>query len=65
MRHLFEVTIVCAITLILIGGTVAFGTYAWASSCVVGHPDEQVRWSYPGGCEVKVADTWVTDGTTQ
>lgn len=65
MRHLREVTIVCAITLVLISGAVAFGTYAWASSCVVGHLDEQVRWNFPGGCELKVADTWITVGTTQ
>ena len=64
MHHLLEVTIVCAIVLVLISGTVAVGTFTWASSCVAGHPGEQVRWTFPGGCELKVADTWITVGTT-
>ena len=62
IREAVEVTIVCLATLILLGAVLGLGTWGWSSACYDGHPGEQIRWSFPGGCELNLAGTWVTVG---
>ena len=63
IREAIEVTIVCLGTLILCAAVVGLGTWGWSGACYAGHPGEPVRWTFPGGCELNVAGTWITVGT--
>jgi len=65
IREAVEVTVVCAITLVLGAAVVGIGTWGWIASCYAGHPGEPVRWSFPEGCETNEGGTWVTVGTTR
>ena len=63
IREAIEVTIVCLGTLILLCAVIGVGTWGWSSACYAAHRGEPIRWSFPNGCELNVAGTWVTVGT--
>jgi hypothetical protein len=65
MRTAMEVSLLCICIAALLGIVVAIGTWGWSASCYMGHPGEPIRWSFPGGCELNVAGTWVTVGTAR
>jgi hypothetical protein len=65
VKELVEAGAVSLVTLLLLSAVIAIGTWGWASSCEAGHPNETVRWTFPGGCELNLAGTWVTVGTTR
>jgi hypothetical protein len=49
--------------LLLLAGVVWIGTVKWSLDCYSAHAGEQVRWTFPNGCEVSYAGTYLTVGT--
>ena len=62
-RELAEVTAVSMVLLLLLAGVVWIGTVKWRFDCYSAHAGEQVRWTFPNGCEVSYAGTYLTVGT--
>jgi hypothetical protein len=63
LRKILAVAVLAAVILTLLILCISAGTAKWVSDCYSTHAGEQVRWTFPDGCEVKYGDTYLAVGT--
>jgi hypothetical protein len=60
--HLAAIAVLTVIILVALCIPIVIGTAFWAGTCYAEHKNEQVRWTFPDGCQVSSGGTWVTVG---
>jgi ferric-dicitrate binding protein FerR (iron transport regulator) len=63
LGKIVAVAVLTVVFLALLVLCVGAGTAKWVSDCYATHQGEQVRWTFPDGCQVRYGDTFLTVGT--